>query len=86
MAIGFFENNRFEENSPTMASTPTGYYLRYTLFQLAILGNPFISDRLVVGGGVPRKSTEEMRVGPSESAYRSRLQTTLSCNGKEPLW
>jgi hypothetical protein len=26
MVIGFFENNRFEENSLTMASTPTGYY------------------------------------------------------------
>jgi hypothetical protein len=25
MLIGFFENNRFEENSLTMASTPTGY-------------------------------------------------------------
>jgi len=24
MVIGFFENNRFEENSLTMASTPTG--------------------------------------------------------------
>jgi len=25
MVIDFFENNRFEENSLTMASTPTGY-------------------------------------------------------------
>jgi len=25
MVIGFFENNRFEENNLTMASTPTGY-------------------------------------------------------------
>ena len=28
----------------------------------------------------------KMRVGPSESACRSRLQTTLSCCGKEPWW
>ena len=27
-----------------------------------------------------------MRVGPSEPAYRSRFQTTLSCAGKEPGW
>ncbi len=26
-----------------------------------------------------------MRVGPSEPAYRSRLQTTSSCIGKEPF-
>jgi hypothetical protein len=26
------------------------------------------------------------REGPSESAYMSRLQTTLSCAGKEPGW
>jgi hypothetical protein len=25
MVTGFFENNRFEENSLTVASTPTGY-------------------------------------------------------------
>jgi len=25
MVIGFFLNNRFEENSLSMASTPTGY-------------------------------------------------------------
>jgi len=29
---------------------------------------------------------QEMREGPSEPAYRRRLQTTLSCSGKEPLW
>ncbi len=28
----------------------------------------------------------EMRVGPSKSAYRSRLQTATSCVGKEPSW
>ena len=28
---------------------------------------------------------EEMRVGPSEPACRGRLQTTLSCIGKEPV-
>jgi hypothetical protein len=27
-----------------------------------------------------------MRVGPSESTCRSRLQTTFSCCGKEPWW
>jgi hypothetical protein len=26
----------------------------------------------------------EMRVGPSEPAVRSRLQTTASCDGQEP--
>ncbi len=31
-------------------------------------------------------AAQEMRVGPSEPACRSRLQTTLSCIGKEPLW
>jgi hypothetical protein len=31
-------------------------------------------------------TTRKMRVGPSESAYRSGLQTTLSCCGKEPWW
>ena len=29
---------------------------------------------------------QEMRVGPSESTFRSRFQTTLSCAGKEPGW
>jgi len=29
---------------------------------------------------------QEMGVGPSEPVCRSWLQTTLSCNGKEPLW
>src|SRR5215469_4337495 len=28
----------------------------------------------------------EMRVGPSEPAVRSRLQTTASCDGQEPWW
>jgi hypothetical protein len=31
-----------------------------------------------------RVTARKMRVGPSEPAYRSRLQTTLSCAGKEP--
>ena len=31
-------------------------------------------------------ATQKMREGPSEPAYRRRLQTTLSCSGKEPLW
>ena len=49
------------------------------------------------GIGVPRRharvlciqcshAARKMRVGPSESACRSRLQTTLSCCGKEPWW
>ena len=30
-------------------------------------------------------AVQEMRVGPSEPAVRSRLQTTASCDGQEPL-
>jgi hypothetical protein len=33
---------------------------------------------------VRHEAVQEMRVGPSESACRSRLQSTLSCIGKEP--
>jgi hypothetical protein len=43
-------------------------------------------SRMDAGASVPRKGTGEMRGGPSTSACRSRRQTTLSCNGKEPLW
>jgi retron-type reverse transcriptase len=32
------------------------------------------------------RTAREMRVGPSEPAVRSRLQTTTSCDGKEPPW
>ncbi len=35
---------------------------------------------------VPRKAVYEMRVGPSQPGCRTRLQTTLSCAGKEPGW
>src|SRR5271169_7191658 len=35
---------------------------------------------------VRHEAAQEMRVGPSKSAYRCRLQTTLSCAGKEPVW
>ena len=35
---------------------------------------------------VCHEATRKMRVGPSESACRSGLQTTLSCCGKEPWW
>jgi hypothetical protein len=35
---------------------------------------------------VRHEAAQKMRVGPSESACRSRLQTTLSCCGKEPWW
>jgi hypothetical protein len=31
-------------------------------------------------------TAQEMRVGPSEPAYRSRLQTTSSCCGQKPWW
>jgi len=31
-------------------------------------------------------TAQEMRVGPSEPACRSRLQTTSSCCGQEPWW
>ena len=31
-------------------------------------------------------AVQEMREDLSESACRSRLQTTSSCSGKEPLW
>jgi hypothetical protein len=33
---------------------------------------------------VRHEAARKMRVGPSGSACRSRLQTTLSCCGKEP--
>jgi hypothetical protein len=32
------------------------------------------------------KALSEMGEGPPESACRSRLQTTPSCEGKEPWW
>jgi DNA replication protein DnaC len=35
---------------------------------------------------VRHEAAQEMRGGPSKPACRSGLQTTLSCNGKEPLW
>jgi hypothetical protein len=42
---------------------------------------------------VPRMPTEkggnaaeEMRVGPSESGCRTRLQTSSRCGGQEPAW
>ena len=37
-------------------------------------------------GNAGAETAREMRVGPSEPAVRSRLQTTASCGGKEPLW
>jgi hypothetical protein len=37
-------------------------------------------------GVVRHEAARKMRVGPSESVCRSRLQTTLSCCGKEPWW
>ena len=35
---------------------------------------------------VCHEAAQEMREGPSEPACRSWLQTTLSCDGKEPSW
>jgi hypothetical protein len=35
---------------------------------------------------VRHEAAQEMRGGPSPPAYRCRLQTTLSCAGKEPVW
>ena len=35
---------------------------------------------------VRHEAAQEMRVGPSESVYRSWLQTASSCMGQEPLW
>jgi hypothetical protein len=35
---------------------------------------------------VRHEAAQKMRVDPSEPAYRGRLQTTLICIGKEPLW
>ena len=39
-----------------------------------------------IARGLECDATQEMREDPSEPAYRRRLQTALSCNGKEPLW
>src|SRR3954463_12977421 len=44
-----------------------------------------------VDESVPRSTEEvhaalEMRVGPSESAVRRRLQTAVSCDGQKPWW
>lgn len=35
---------------------------------------------------VRHEVAQEMRVGPSKPSCRRRLQTTLSCIGKEPMW
>lgn len=35
---------------------------------------------------IPVRAAQKMRVGPSEPLCRRRLQTTLSCDGKEPWW
>ena len=41
------------------------------------------TNALTEGGA---DAVQEMRVGPSEPAVRSRLQTTASCDGQEPWW
>ena len=38
------------------------------------------------GGNARCRTAREMRVGPSKPAVRSRLQTTTSRGGKEPVW
>jgi hypothetical protein len=55
---------------------------------------PQPGDKWHLDEGAPRTharllecgAAQEMRVGPSEPAYRSRLQTASSCSGQEPLW
>jgi hypothetical protein len=64
MMIGFFENNRFEENSQTMASTPTGYY-RAAL--------PHVNPRLVMPT-LPSLSMHNDRVyGDPEYSWREYI-------------
>jgi RNA-directed DNA polymerase len=59
--------------------TPIDGYIRY-----ADDGVP----RRRIGGRSPPCSyaAKEMRVGPSKSPFRWRLQTTVSCIGQEPRW
>ena len=39
-----------------------------------------------IADSVPRSYMRDEGIGPSESACRRSLQTTLSCSGKEPGW
>jgi len=56
-------------------STKTTYYL------------PPVCHERTKGFYTPKcGAAQEMRVGPSESSFRSRFQITLSCAGKEPGW
>ena len=54
----------------------------YTVYLIGYGGSDF--DDILQK--VRHEATQEMRVGPSEPACRSRFQTTLSCVGKEPGW
>src|SRR5262245_21803784 len=55
---------------------------------------PRPSDRWHLDESAPRTHDQQwecgaaskMRVGPSKPAVRGRLQTTASCDGKEPWW
>ena len=62
-----------------------------TMSSSSASGNRSNTRRLCAVNGLVRVSNEcdalpEMRVGPSKSACRSRLQTATSCIGQEPLW
>ena len=55
---------------------------------------PRVGDKWHLDEGAPRTHDQQrecgaawkMRVGPSKSVVRGRLQTTASCDGKEPWW
>jgi putative transposase len=55
---------------------------------------PRPGDKWHLDEGVPRTHDQQwecgaawkMRVGPSKPTVRGRLQTTASCDGKEPWW
>jgi hypothetical protein len=53
---------------------------RYALEDFIFLGADITYRRQLVR----HEAAREMREGPSNPAYRSRLQTTLSCSGKKP--
>ena len=70
-------------------------FLHYVLDRWLSIQYPEVSFVRYADDGVPRKlakpvkasyAAHKMREGPSKPMYRHRLQTTLSCIGKEPLW
>jgi hypothetical protein len=71
------------------------FFRQYALIVFeAHLGSTDRFNRVVIPPSAPRAhfyckvcvTAQKMRVGPSEPVCRSRLQITLSCIGKEPLW